>query len=62
MVRYNLTFIARDETAEAVMFSFDNVAKRIVGKLCEIVLRSMSPSYPTDIFGITSLKFTLLGM
>jgi hypothetical protein len=44
MVRYKLTFIARDETAEAVMFSFDNVAKRIVGKPCEIVLRSMTPS------------------
>jgi hypothetical protein len=60
MVRYKLTFIARDETAEAVMFSFDNVAKQIVGKPCEIVLRSMSPSVrtPTDILGITSLKFT----
>jgi hypothetical protein len=60
MVRYKLTFIAIDETAEAVMFCFDSIAKRIIGKPCETVLRSMSPSVriPTDILGITSLKFT----
>jgi hypothetical protein len=60
MIRYKLTFMARDETGEAVMFCFDSVAKRIVGKPCETVLRSMSPSdhAPTNILGITSLKFT----
>jgi hypothetical protein len=60
MVRYKLTFMARDETAEAVMFCFDSIAIRIVGKPCETILGSVSPSVrtPTDILGITSLKFT----
>jgi hypothetical protein len=47
MVRYKLTFMARDETPEAMMFCFDSIAKRIVGKPCETVLRSSvrTPTY-----------------
>lgn len=32
--RYKLTFMAFDGTTEAQMFSFDNIAKAIIGKPC----------------------------
>jgi hypothetical protein len=44
------------------MFCFDRVAKRIVDKPCEIVLRTTSHSTntPSDISTIVSLKFIFL--
>jgi hypothetical protein len=39
--RYKLTFYAADETGEAEFLCFDSVAKRIVGKPCESLLKSM---------------------
>jgi hypothetical protein len=42
--RYKLTFYAADETGEAEFFCFDGVAKHIVGKSCESLLKSMDLS------------------
>jgi hypothetical protein len=44
------------------MFCFDGVAKRVVGKPCEIVLRTVShtTNTPSDISAIVSLKFMFL--
>lgn len=58
--KYKLTFIASDGTAEAQMFCFDNIARRIVGKSCEAVVKSMkrSSGTPPDLAAIVSQKFT----
>ena len=42
------------------MFCFDNIAKRIVGKSCEAVMKSIrhSGDIPPDLAAIISLKFT----
>src|SRR6266540_4896235 len=42
------------------MFCFDNVARRIIGKPCEAVIKSMKhpTSTPPDLAAIISLKFT----
>jgi hypothetical protein len=37
--RYKLTFFAMNETVEAQLFHFDSIAKCIVGKPGEVVLR-----------------------
>ena len=44
------------------MFCFDNIAKHIVGKSCEAVVKSMSPSADTapELAAIVSLKFTFV--
>jgi hypothetical protein len=44
------------------MFCFDSVAKRIINKPCETVLRMAchSTNTPSDISAIVSLKFTFL--
>ncbi|PWZ14793.1 Replication protein A DNA-binding subunit B [Zea mays] len=58
--RYKLKFLASDETDIAEMFCFDTVARHIVGKSCEIVLRSVTEQspIPPDLAQIISLKFT----
>jgi hypothetical protein len=58
--RYKLTFYATDGTAEAEMFCFDSVARQIVGKPCEFLIKSMdvSISTPSDLCAIIGLKFT----
>jgi replication factor A1 len=58
--RYKLTFFAADETAEAEFFCFDKIARRIVGKPCDALLRSMDISGNThpDLAAIIGLKFT----
>jgi hypothetical protein len=53
--RYKLIFFATDGTTEAKMFCFDIMAKRIVGKPCEVVLRNTHP----DLAAIVGLKITL---
>jgi hypothetical protein len=57
--RYKLSFIASDETTEANMFCFDNIAKHIVGKPCSYLLRSApnTTTIPAEIASIISLKF-----
>jgi hypothetical protein len=58
--RYKLTFYAADGTVEAEMFCFDTIAKQIVGKSCEFLLRTLdaSQSTPKDLRAIVGLKFT----
>jgi replication factor A1 len=57
---YKLTFYATDGTAEAQMFCFDTIAKQIIRKPCELLVRTMnvSGSTPTDLSAIIGLKFT----
>jgi hypothetical protein len=57
--RYKLTFFAMDGTVKTE-FCFDSVAKRIVGKPCEALLRSMdiSGNTPLELTAIVGLKFT----
>jgi hypothetical protein len=40
--RYKLTFMATDGTAEARMFCFDGITKRIIGKTCPSVVSSVT--------------------
>jgi hypothetical protein len=58
--RYKLTFFATDGTAEIELLCFDCVAKHIVAKLCEALLRSMdiSGNTPPELTVIVGLKFT----
>jgi hypothetical protein len=55
-----LTFYVTDGTAEAEMFCFDTVARQIVGKPCEILVRSMnvSTSIPAELSNIIGPRFT----
>ncbi|XP_062208523.1 uncharacterized protein LOC133910017 [Phragmites australis] len=57
--KYKLSFIANDGTAEAEMIAFGEVARRIVGKPVQQVLRSarFANDTPPDIAAIVSLKF-----
>jgi hypothetical protein len=57
-----LTFIASDGTAKAKMFCFDTVAKHIVGKSCDSLVKSTSTSskIPPDLAAIVSLKFSFV--
>jgi hypothetical protein len=59
-IRYKLKFLASDGTETTEMFCFNNVARQIVGKSCEIVLRGVSEHspIPPDLAQIISLKFT----
>jgi hypothetical protein len=52
--------MATDGTAEARMFCFDSIAKKIVGKLCHFVVSSVTKTslIPPDLASIVSLKFT----
>jgi hypothetical protein len=58
--RYKLTFYAMDGTAEAEMFCFDSIAKKIDGKPCELLLKTLDASQNTlkDILAVVGLKFT----
>jgi hypothetical protein len=60
--RYKLSFYATDGTAEAKMFCFDTIARQIVGKPCEILIRSInvSTSTPIELSSIIGLRFTSL--
>jgi hypothetical protein len=59
--KYKLTFYATDGTAEDEMFCFDTIAKQIVGKPCEFLLRTLDASQntPKDLCAIVGLRFTL---
>jgi hypothetical protein len=48
------------EQLRPIFFCFDSVAKRIVGKPCEALLRTMdvSGNAPVELTGIVGLKFT----
>jgi predicted RNA-binding Zn-ribbon protein involved in translation (DUF1610 family) len=58
--RYKLSLYATDGTTETEMFYFDTVARQIVGKPCEILVKSMnaSTSTPTELLSIIGLSFT----
>jgi hypothetical protein len=58
--RYKLTFYATDGTAKAEMFCFDTIAKQIVGKPCQVLLRTLdaSQSTPADLRAVVGHKFT----
>jgi hypothetical protein len=57
--RYKLNFVASNETVEANMFCFDNIAKTIIGKPCSSLLGSTANTtiVPPEITAIISLKF-----
>lgn len=59
-IRYKLSFIASDGTAEQSMFCFENVAVNIIGKSFASSLASKSNLEITllEIVAIVSLKFT----
>jgi hypothetical protein len=60
--RYKLTFYATDGTTDAEMFCFDSIAKQIVGKPCEFLVKTMdvSGNTPSDLSAIVGLKFTFV--
>jgi hypothetical protein len=60
--RYKLTFYATDGTAEAELFYFDSIAKQIIGKPCEFLIKTLDVSRSTlsDISAIIGLKFTFV--
>ncbi|ONM02782.1 hypothetical protein ZEAMMB73_Zm00001d031369 [Zea mays] len=62
IIRYKLNFMATDDTAEMLMFCFDNVAKRIIGKTCTSLLTSVTDAsnIRPDLAAIVSLKFTFV--
>jgi hypothetical protein len=55
-----LTFIASDGTAEAKVFCFDTIAKHIVRKSCDSLVKSTSTSskIPPGLAAIASLEFS----
>jgi hypothetical protein len=58
--RYKLTFYVTDGTTEAEMFCIDGIAKQIIGKPCEFLIKTLgvSRSIPPDLSAIIGLKFT----
>jgi hypothetical protein len=58
--RYKLTFYATDGNAEAEMFCFGSIAKQIIGKPCEFLIKTLdvSRSTPSDLSAIIGLKLT----
>jgi hypothetical protein len=60
--RYKLTFYETDGTAEAKMFCFDSIAKQIIGKPCEFLIKtlSVSRSIPPDLSAIIGLMLTFV--
>jgi hypothetical protein len=58
--RYKLTFYATNGTAEAEMFRFDSIAKHIIGKPCEFLIKTLDVLQSTqpDLSAIIGLKFT----
>ncbi|XP_066385069.1 uncharacterized protein [Miscanthus floridulus] len=58
--KYKISFVALDGTDEAEMICFGDVARRIIGKTVQQLLRT-SPhanTYPLDVTKIVSLRFT----
>jgi hypothetical protein len=62
LMRYKLTFYATDETTEAKMFCFDSIAKQIVGKPCDFLVKTMdvSGNIPSALSAIIGLMFTFV--
>jgi hypothetical protein len=62
LIRYKLTFNATDGTAKVQMFCFDTIAKHIIGKPCEFLVRNMNVSggTPSELAAIIGLKFTFI--
>lgn len=60
--KYKLCFMALDGTDEGEMICFGDVARRIVGKPVQQVLRTSTSSnaYPPDIARLASLRFTFV--
>ena len=58
--RYKLTFMAFNGTTEAEIFSFDNIARAIIGKPCASIVGSAgnTSTIPPEIAKVLSLKFT----
>jgi replication factor A1 len=58
--RYKISFIALDGTDEADMICFGDVARRIIGKSVQQLLRiaTNSTTYPPEVARIVSLRFT----
>lgn len=59
-LRYKLCFIALDGTDEAEMICFGDVARRIIGKPVQQLLKTTGGpnTYPVDITSLVSLRFT----
>jgi hypothetical protein len=59
LIRYKLPFYATDGTTEAEMFCFDSIAKQIVGKPCEFLVKTMDVfgNIPSALSAIVGLKF-----
>jgi hypothetical protein len=59
---YKLTFYATAGTAEAEIFCFDSIAKQIIGKPCEFLVRTMATSWstPPDLSANMGLKITFV--
>jgi hypothetical protein len=60
LIRYKLTFYAADGTAEVQMFCFDTIAKQIISKPCEFLVKNknVSGGTPSELAAIIGLKFT----
>lgn len=58
--RYKVCFIALDGTDEAEMVAFGDVARRIIGKPVQQLLRTSTSAtvYPPEIARLVSLRFT----
>jgi len=58
--RYKISFVALDGTDEAEMICFGDVARRIIGKPVQQLLRSAAGpnTYPPEVARIVSLRFT----
>jgi len=58
--RYKISFIALDGTDEAEMICFGDVARRIIGKSVQQLLKTATSgtTYPPEVARIVSLRFT----
>lgn len=58
--RYKISFVALDGTDEAEMICFGDVARRIIGKPVQQLLRTAANAntYPPDVSKIVNLRFT----
>jgi hypothetical protein len=60
LYRYKISFVALDGTNEAEMICFGDVARRIIGKPVQQIIRTATNAntYPPDVTKIVSLRFT----
>ncbi|XP_066314007.1 replication protein A 70 kDa DNA-binding subunit B-like [Miscanthus floridulus] len=58
--KYKISFVALDGTDEAEMVCFGDVARRIIGKPVQQILRTATNAntYPPDVTKMVSLRFT----